>query len=239
MVAVVDPKQRTGTCNQTIGNSTPSLLESALSAYADIMRNRSTDWSGEIVLSGIRKELMTSGEFCGGKPIRITDSRYGFYAYEAKVKEIEYDYANQKTTITVNNYSEVYSNSILNTEKMAYSAGNLSVEGASVDMFLRQFVNLDKSDTPEPENHDTMEIMGDEESGTTPGSCQPSRIEFPELGIVILNGYFAAGNGVCTKQYGIKKIRVGTTDFEIPDARQPDKWSNQSLIVNVIFKKRE
>lgn len=236
MVAVVDPKQRTGACNQTIGNSTPDILESAMSAYSDIMKNRSTDWAGEIVLSGIRKELMTSGEFCGGKPIRITDSRYGFYAYEAKVKEIEYDYANQKTTITVNNYSEVYSNSILNTEKMAYSAGDLSVEGASVDMFLRQFVNLDFSDIYEPQDHSTMGIMGDE--GTSPGSCQPSRIEFPELGIIILNGYFAAGNGVCTKQYGIKRIRVGNMDFEIPTARQPDKWSNQSLIVNVIFKQQ-
>lgn len=234
-VTIRDPTVSIGSCANSVDGSITEVDDAALSAYSNIITNRSKDWEGQIVLSGVYTQFMLdSGNYIGGVPVRIYDSRYGMSGYQARVKEVEIDITNQKTILTLNNYSEVYSNSIIDSSKMAYSAGEMSVEASSKDMFVRQYVFLDQSTTSLPSST-TVSVVVD---GTTVSadSSNVDIIRFPELNVALVSAYFDKGQGVATSQYAVTYVIVGGNAIQIPQYRRPDKYRTQSLIVNVLYK---
>jgi hypothetical protein len=133
----------------------------------------------------------------------------------------------------LNNYSEMYANSVLDSSKMAYSAGEMSVEASSKDMFVRQYVFLDQSSVSLPSAAPIVQAyVGD--SWVTADSSDV--IRFPEIGVALVSGYFEQGNGETTIQYGVTTIRVSGVSVSIPTYKRPDKTSSQSLIVNILYK---
>lgn len=234
VVALIDPNVPIGAMSTSVNASITTEVEGALACYSNIMTNRSEDWQGEIALSGIDLAYFKTGEYVGGVPITINDSRYGFVNYRAKVKEVKWDFANQKTTITINNYSEVYSNAILDTSKMAYSAGDMSAEASNDDMFVRQFVNIDA--TGMTSDGSTSDCYFYVDSGTSGHVTDAYTIDLPELNIRVVNAYFPPGNGQASTQYGVNSVKIGNRTHTIHTARRPDKQVNQSLIVNVIYR---
>lgn len=231
IVAVRDPNVAIGSASSIVDGSVTTIEDAALSSYSEIITNRSTDWEGSVQISGIYTDFMVVGSYTGGVPVRIYDSRYGMSGYAAKVREVELNFTEQTTTLYLNNYSEMYANSIIDSSKMAYSAGNLAVEASSSDLFTRQYVRLETSATLSSRSSHTIEIYSSEEGYV---SAEADVLEISELDIAILSAYFPRGVSTITEQYGITRVRVdGSTVINIPEAIRPDKYSNQSLIVNV------
>lgn len=232
-VTLRDPTVAIGSCATSVDGSVTTMEDAALAAYSNIVTNRSKDWEGTVELSGIYTQLMVAGTFVGGVPVRIYDSRYGMSGYAAKVKEVMLDFTNQTTKLYLNNYSEMYANSVLDSSKMAYSAGEMSVEASSKDMFVRQYVFLDQSSVSLPSATPIVQAyVGD--SWVTADSSDV--IRFPEIGVALVSGYFEQGNGETTIQYGVTTIRVSGVSVSIPTYKRPDKTSSQSLIVNILYK---
>ena len=232
-VTLRDPTVPIGSCLSSVDGSITDVGDAALAAYSNIITNRSKDWEGQVVLSGIYIQFMIVGSYTGGVPVRIYDSRYGMSGYAAKVKEVQFDFTNQTTTLTLNNYSEMYANSVIDSSKMAYSAGEMSVEATSVDMFVRQYVFLDQSGIYLPSSTPVVQIYA---GGTWASADKSDVIRFPELNIALVSAYFPQGNGVAQDQYGVTSVKVDNSTISINQYRRPDKYVNQSLIVNVLYK---
>lgn len=227
-----DPAVKTGAALSVVDGSVASVTDAALSSYSKIITNRSTAWEGSVELSGIYEGLMTSGTYVGGATVRIYDSRYGMSGYSAKIREVEYDLYNQTTTLTLNNYSEMYSNSVLDTTKMAYSAGDMSVEATSNDMYTCQYVFLE-TDSYLTSSNPLVYVQAAGVIHINP--VQGDVVRVPELGIAVVSAYFPRGNiqESATQQYALRAVTIDGTYISIPEAKRPDKYINQSLIVNI------
>lgn len=231
IIAMRDPDVDVGSATSLVDGSITEVEDAALSSYAEIVTNRSKDWEGQVQLSGIFLDFFDDGTYVGGAPIRIYDSRYGMSGYQARVKEVQLDFTNQTTTLVLNNYSETYSNSIVDSTKMAYSAGSLAVEASSSDLFTLQYVRLESSATLSSRSSHTIEIYSSE---TGYVSAAADVLQVLDLDIAVLSAYFRRGVGTVTSQYAITRVRVdGSTVINIDSSRRPDKYSNQALIVNV------
>lgn len=232
IIAVRDPDVSVGSSSSIVDGSVTTVEDAALSSYSEVVTNRSTDWEGQVKLSGIYDEFMVSeGAYIGGSPIRIYDSRYGMSGYAAKVREVELNFSEQTTTLVLNNYSEMYANSIIDSSRMAYSAGNLAVEASSSDLFTIQYVRLESSATLPSGSSHTIEIYSTE-TGYVSAAADVLRIL--DLDVAVISAYFPRGVGTIKTQYGITRVRVDESIvIDIDSAIRPDKYSNQSLIVNV------
>lgn len=231
ILAMRDPEVDVGSASSHVDGSITEVTDAALSSYSEIITNRSKDWEGQVRLSGIHLGLMVEGTYVGGAPVRIYDSRYGMSGYAARVKEVTLDFSEQTTLLTLNNYSEMYANSVIDSSKMAYSAGGLAVEASSSDLFTLQYVRLESSTSLSSSATHTIEIYSSE---TGYVSAVADVVKMVDFGIAILSAYWRKGYGDITTRYGITKVRVdGSTVINIPSAKRPDKYSNQSLIVNV------
>lgn len=238
IIAVRDPEVSIGSASSLVNGSTTEITDAALSSYSEIATNRSKDWEGQVKLSGIHLNLMTDergisdSDFCiGGAPVRIYDSRYGMSGYAARVKEVTWDFTNQTTLVTLNNYSEMYANSLIDSSKMAYSAGGMAVEATSSDLFTLQYVRLESTATLSSASTHTIDIYSAETGWV---SATADVVRMLDLGIAVLSAYYKRGIASIKTQYGITKVRVdGSTEISIPYAHRPDKYSNQALIVNV------
>lgn len=231
ILAMRDPAVAVGSATTTVDGSITTIEDAALASYSAIITNRSKDWEGEVTLSGCYLDFMKeSGTYIGGVPVRIHDSRYGMAGYAARIKQVRIDFGQQTTALTLNNFSEMYANAIIDSTKMAYNAGSMAVEASSSDLFTRQYVSL-VTTAKVGSGAQTISIFG---SGSSAIASAPADIlRVPELGVCVLSAYFPRGIGTVTAKYGIQKVRVGSTDIAIPIDRRPDKYSNQSLIVNV------
>lgn len=231
VIAVRDPMVSIGSSISLVDGSITTVEDAALSSYAEIITNRSKDWEGTVELSGIYTQFMVAGTFVGGVPVRIYDSRYGMSGYAAKVKEVMLDFTNQTTKLYLNNYSEMYANSVIDSSKMAYSAGNLAVEASSSDLFTRQYVSVVTGASLGTSTNHTIEVYNSQIGYV---SAVADLLKIPDLGICVLSAYFKKGVASIVQQYGITAIRVDhTTVINIDPYHRPDKYSNQSLIVNV------
>ncbi len=232
IIAMRDPEVTVGSAVSVVDGSVTTVEDAALYSYSEIVTNRSKDWEGTIVLSGIYTDLMIStGIFVGGRPIRIYDSRFGMSDYQARIKEVQIDVSTQQTTLVLNNYSEMYANSLIDSTKMAYTAGNIAVEASSNDVFAKQYVSVVSAATLSGSSSHTIEIYSVEKGYV---SAVADVLKVVDLGICVLSAYFGRGVSTVTGQYAISKIRVdGSTVIDIDQHRRPDKYSNQSLIVNV------
>ena len=232
MVAMCDPDVPVGASIGVLNSSVTEVPDAALSSYSNIITNRSNNWEGQIVLSGIHRQFMSeSGSYIGGMPITIYDSRYGMSGYRGRVKQVIYNYSNLTTTLILNNYSEVYSNAYVDSSKMAYQAGNMSLEASSVDMFLRQYVWVRGGSAGSGSSH-TIQISP---NGTTWLESRPANsIHVAELGITVFSAYFPPGIATIEGLHAVTHVRVDNgTPVAIPQYRRPDKRRDQSLIVNV------
>ena len=238
IVAVRDPEVSIGSASSLVNGSTTEITDAALSSYSEIATNRSKDWEGQAKLSGIHLNLMTDErgisdpDFCiGGAPVRIYDSRYGMSGYAARVKEVTWDFSNQTTLVTLNNYSELYANSLIDSSKMAYSAGGMAVEATSSDLFTLQYVRLESTATLSSASSHTIEIYSDSIGWV---SATADVVRMLDLGVAVLSAYYRRGVASIKTAHGITRVRVdGSTEISIPWAHRPDKYPNQALIVNV------
>lgn len=239
IIAVRDPEVSVGSASSLVDGSITQMTDAALSSYSEIATNRSKDWEGQVKLSGIHLELMTdeqgigyAADFClGGAPVRVYDSRYGMSGYAARAKEVTWNFTEQTTLVTLNNYSEMYANSLIDSSKMAYSAGGMAVEATSSDLFTLQYVRLESTASLSSASSHTIEIYSDDTGWV---SASADVVRMLDLGIAVLSAYFRRGVASIKKPYGITKVRVdGSTVIDIPYVRRPDKYSNQALIVNV------
>ena len=231
IIAMRDPDVDVGSATSLVDGSITEVEDAALSSYAEIVTNRSKDWEGQVQISGIFLDFFDEGTYVGGSAVRIYDSRYGMSGYQARVKEVQLDFTNQTTTLVLNNYSETYSNSIVDSTKMAYSAGSLAVEASSSDLFTLQYVRLETTATLSSRSSHTIEIYSSE---TGYVSVVADVLQVLDLDIAVLSAYFKRGIGTATSQYAITRVRVdGSTVIDIDSSRRPDKYSNQALIVNV------
>lgn len=241
IVAVKDPEVQYGASATAIESAQSTPLDAAFSAYSQIMTGRSTRWEGSAELSGIHSEFMErAGQTVGGIPVSVYDSRYGMSAYRAKIKECTVDYQNLTTALVLNNYSEMYSNAILDTSKMAFNAGVYSVVATATELYTRQYVFVQTS-TQLPSGITHMGICFD--GGSTPAEKQELEavISLPELDSALVVGYFPVGTYTST-QYGVTGIQLGhmsndafvaDATIAIPEEVRPDKNMSQYLIVNV------
>ena len=231
IIAMRDPEVSVGSASSLVDGSITEVTDAALSSYSEIATNRSKDWEGSVKLSGIILDLMVEGTYVGGAPVRIYDSRYGMSGYAARVKEVTLDFTEQTTLLTLNNYSEMYANGIIDSSKMAYSAGGLAVEASSSDLFTLQYVRLESSSSLSSSSSHTIEIYTSESGWVT---ASADVISIVDLGIAVMSAYFKRGVASATSQYAVTKVRVdGSTTIDIPSSKRPDKYSNQSLVVNV------
>lgn len=231
ILAMRDPDVSIGSASSLVDGSITEVTDAALSSYSEIATNRSKDWEGTVKLSGILLDLMVEGTYVGGAPVRIYDTRYGMSGYAARVKEVTLDFSEQTTLLTLNNYSEMYANSVIDSSKMAYSAGGLAVEASSSDLFTLQYVRLESSSSLSSSSSHTIEIYSSEAGWV---SATAEVVEMTDFGIAVLSAYWRKGYGDITTRYGITQVRVdGSTVISIPAAKRPDKYSNQALIVNV------
>ena len=233
IITVKDPNVSIGPTASVIGSSESSDADMAFQAYSQIMTNRSTDWEGQVELSGIHLGYMTKGSsatYIGGVPVRIKDNRYGMSNYQAKVKEVTLDFQNQKTTLVLNNYTEMYANAVLDSSKMAYQAGNLSVAATAEELYTRQYVFVDSGQTLPTAASYTVTIYFIDGSSTQPASV----IKYPELGIATVVAYFPAGVDYRNVQYPVLSVKVNSmSKVSINQYLRPDKRRQQFLIVNV------
>lgn len=236
MVAIRDPDVEIGSSVVTLSSSDTSAKDSAFAAYSKIMTNRSTQWEGEMELSGIYDAFMKrSGRWIGGVPVRIRDSRYGMSNYKAKVKECTIDYQSLITTLVLNNYSENYSNELIDTSAMAFQAGNRASVATAAELYTRQYVFVETSQALPSGSAYQVEYYMD---GAWAATVDAEIIKYPELGICTVVGYFPIGNDFSTNQYPITKLRlvvdsVAGSDIPIPEAVRPDKNQLQYVIVNI------
>lgn len=236
MVAVKDPDVAVGSSVVTLTSADSSALDSAFSAYSKIITNRSTDWEGEMELPGIHMGLMKrTGNWIGGVPVRIYDSRYGMNGYVARVKECTLDFQNQTTKLVLNNYSMMYSNDILDTSTMAFQAGNRAVLSTAAELYIRQYVFVDSGEELETGTSYAMQYYMD---GAWKTSVSAEVIKYPELGVATVVAYFPIGVDYSSNQYPITKVRVycdgvAGSAITIPSAVRPDKNILQYLIVNI------
>ena len=239
IVTVKDPSISIGSSVTVLGSSESSELDAASAAYSQIMTNRSTSWEGEAVISGISAEwMLRSGNRIGGIPIRIYDSRYGMNAYKARVRECTVDYQDLKTTLVLNNYSEIYSNAVVDTTKMSYQAGNLAALSTTAELYTRQYLFIDTSYVLSPDETlgYQLQIYFNEQLAE---SVEADVIRYPELGIATLVGFFPAGNVYSDDQYpidliGIQKSGSSAVSLRtVPEHHRPDKHLTQYLILNV------
>ena len=231
ILAMRDPDVLIGSTSPVADSSVTTVEDAGLSSYSEIITNRSKNWEGKVQLSGIYDQFMTYGTYVGGVPIRIHDSRYGMDGYAARVKEVEIDISQQTTILTLNNYSEMYANAVVDSSRMAYSAGSFAVVASSSDLFTVQYVRVETETVLSDRANHTIEIYS---SDTGYVSAPADVIKVLDLGVAVLAAYFKRGVGSTVEQYGITRIRVDrTTVINIDSARRPDKYSNQSLVVNV------
>lgn len=231
ILAMRDPEVSVGSASSLVDGTITEVTDAALSSYSEIATNRSKDWEGSVRLSGIHLDLMAEGTYVGGVPVRIYDTRYGMSGYAARVKEVTLDFTEQTTLLTLNNYSEMYANSVIDSSKMAYSAGGLAVEASSSDLFTLQYVRLESSTSLSSASSHTIEVYSSDAGWV---SATADVVEMTDFGIAVLSAYWRKGYGDITTRYGITQVRVdGSTVIGIPAAKRPDKYSNQALIVNV------
>jgi len=242
IVAVRDPDVQYGASATTLESAQSTTLDAAFSAYSKIIGARCTRWEGTAELSGIHSEYMErAGRSIGGIPVSIYDSRYGMSAYRAKIKECTVDYQSLVTTLVLNNYSEMYSNAILDTSKMAFSAGTFSAVATATELYTRQYVFVESSASM-PSGITHMGVCFDGAS-TPAGSVElDTVVSMPELDAAVAVAYFPVGVPYTSTQYGVTSIQLGHMSSDvfvadatvaIPEAVRPDKNMSQYLIVNV------
>ena len=236
MVTLKDPDVALGSSVVALTSSDTSALDSAFTAYSKIMTNRSTDWEGDLEISGIHSEYMKrAGSWIGGVPVRIYDSRYGMNNYKARVKECVVDYQNLITSLVLNNYSEMYANDIIDTSTMAYQAGSRAVLASAAELYIRQYVFVESSQTlPVGDTYEVEYYM----DGVWIKKVAADVVKYPELGVCTIVGYFPIGADYSANQYPISKLRVYCDNvagnaISIPEAVRPDKNQLQYLIVNI------
>ena len=240
LVALRDPE--VGLCGSMASqtSSFSDVTSAAFQSYMDIMTNRSKDWEGEMNLSGIHTEYIDNGDFIGsGAVVSIWDSRYGMNNYPARVRSVKYNFKDLITTLTLNNYSFVYSNDAIDTEKMSFSAGAFAVAATTPEQLNRQYVRID-TDTSAATilpSGNTITLVLSKNGGilVDDNPVFAETIDIPELNSYFMSAYFSVSPVIGSMDpHGVVGIKInGGATISIPEYRRPDKYYFQSLIVNV------
>ena len=219
-------------------SSIASMGDAGNAAWAELAENELDEWEGSMVLPGIRTDLFDlTGPYAGsGVPVRVTDSRNGIADYHARVRQVKLDYNACTTTVTLSNYSMVYSSGISDTTALAITSADVATGANSTTLFNSQYVRI---------RTDVDQNIGDG-TGVTVTGFKTGQVpfEFSSVSVFILpNGRHlihaiapADGDGHTESDamYDVVSIRIGTNSLlEIKPSIRPDYYYGQTLSVDI------
>lgn len=216
-------------------SSAASWSDAGNAAWGEVAQSELDQWEGTVVLPGILTDLLpATGPYAGsGVPVTITDSRNGLSGYQARVRQVKLDYNACTTTVTLSNYSMVYSSGLADTAALAITGADMASGDNSTTLFNTQYVRI-KTDT----NLGILDSGNVVTGGKASGSFQmtvSAIFELPNGRHVIVATAPANGDGHCEADeiYGVISVTVNGHTLSIPQSRRPDYYAGQTLIVNI------
>lgn len=218
-------------------SSIASMGDVGNAAWAELAENELDEWEGSMVLPGIRTDLFDlTGPYAGsGVPVRVTDSRNGISDYHARVRQVKLDYNACTTTVTLSNYSMVYSSGISDTTALAITSADVATGANSTTLFNSQYVRI---------RTDVDQNIGDGTGVIVTGHKNEGDFEFSSVSVFILpNGRHlihavapADGDGHAESDamYDVVGVEIGTNGMlEIRPSVRPDYYFGQTLSVDI------
>lgn len=188
-------------------------------------------------LPGIRTDLFDlTGPYAGsGVPVRVTDSRNGIADYHARVRQVKLDYNACTTTVTLSNYSMVYSSGISDTTALAITSADVATGANSTTLFNSQYVRT---------RTDVDQNIGDGTGVTVKGIKNVGDFDFSSVFVFILpNGRHlihaiapADGDGHTESDamYDVVAVQIGSNStLTIRPSIRPDYYYGQTLSVDI------
>lgn len=225
-------------------NSVNEVRDAVIQAYGEMTSAELDEWEGEMVLPGIVLDLIrTSGQYAGsGIPITVTDSRYSMTDYAARIREVSYDLNAMTTTVTLNNYSMVYSGQISDTVALAVTGASQAFAAGDSTFFNTQYVFIESDDI-------AYNIVGKylrARIKKADGSTTVVSMDGADVGILPDGRYIVQSEFVSdiddVADYGVVGIKYNPKEnitpaipvYDIPENLRPDAKKGQRVIVCII-----
>lgn len=225
-------------------NSVNEVRDAILQAYGEMTSAELDEWEGEMVLPGIVLDLIrTSGQYAGsGIPITVTDSRYSMTDYAARVREVSYDLNAMTTTVTLNNYSMVYSGQISDTVALAVTGASQAFAAGDSTFYNTQYVFIESDKIAYNVVGKYLKVRIRKTGGsTTAVSLDPPVVGSLPDGRYIVQSEFVSDLDDAA-DYGVDGIMYNRNEsvpsvvpvYEIPENIRPDAKKGQRVIVCII-----
>lgn len=225
-------------------NSVNTMKGAISQAYGELCSEDIDRWEGEMVLPGIVTDLIrTSGQYAGsGIPISITDSRYAMADYHARVKQVEYDLNTMKTTLTLTNFSAIYSGQIPDTVALAVTGASQAFAAGDSTFFNTQYVFLeDVGITYNVISKYLRAIVRKIDGSTAVMSMDGADVGILPDGRYIVQGEFTSDLDDVA-DYGVEQIMHNAQStvppyvpsYTIPENLRPDAKKGQRVIVCIV-----
>lgn len=225
-------------------NSVNEVRDAVLQAYGEMTSAELDEWEGEMVLPGIVLDLIrTSGQYAGsGIPITVTDSRYAMTDYAARIRQVAYDLNAMTTTVTLNNYSMVYSGQISDTVALAVTGASQAFAAGDSTFFNTQYVFIES-------DRIAYNVLGGylrARVRKTDGTTTVVSMDNADVGILPDGRYIVQSEFVSdlddVEDYGVDGILYNQNEslppvvpiHSIPENLRPDAKKGQRVIVCII-----
>lgn len=217
-------------------SSAASWSDAGNAAWGEVAQSELDQWEGTVVLPGILTDLLpASGPYAGsGVPVNITDSRNGLSGYQARVRQVKLDYNACTTTVTLSNYSMVYSSGIADTAALAITGADMASGDNSTTLFNAQYVRI-KTDTNLGILDNGNVVKFERADGSQANMSLQTILELPNGRHVVIATAPPDGDGHCedSEVYGVVALVVNSHRLSIRNSVRPDYYLGQTLIVNV------
>lgn len=225
-------------------NSVNKVRDAMLQAYGEMTDAELDEWEGEMVLPGIVLDLIrTSGQYAGsGIPISVTDSRYAMTDYRCRIRQVAYDLNAMTTTVTLNNYTRVYSGQISDTVALAVTGASQAFAAGDSTFFNTQYVCVESDDI-------AYNVIGKylrAHIRKTDGTTAVASMDGADVGILPDGRYIVQSEFVSdiedVEDYGVDGIMYNPKEtitpaipmYKIPENLRPDAKKGQRVIVCII-----
>ena len=228
-----------------------SVGEIGKTAYASLMASEVDQWEGTVTIPGIVLSMSegVTARAGSGIPVHLFDSRIHLDTV-VRVKQVEYNYNECNTKLTVGNYNAIYSNAIREANALAVTVSDAVGAVADTTLYDNQsvYVKKDARWTVEAGAKAYARRTDDNawvELGTPTIYELPAQEYIDTDGTVktwtwyLVNITCKADAVTCTRhEYGINAIRLGNSlVLDIPEKRRPDFYYGQTLSVCAMVRK--
>lgn len=219
-------------------SSVSSMGDAGQAAWSCLAENYLDEWEGNVTVPGIRRDMMDiSGDHAGsGVPITITDTRNGFSAYRARVRQIRMDFNACTTILTICNYSLIHSSGIADTTALAITATDVATGDTTTTLFNSQYVRIKTDEDQNLGDGTQVTMTGIKGDGGTFTFDSVSVFSLPNGRHLVHGVAYESGSGhtADNRAYDVVAIRIGTQDqLDIRWSLRPDWYTGQTLSVDV------